>query len=170
MEGLQLQSLSIWINVGAAVGKFGNSPCSLSSLLWIYDILRLWGAGLMMHSGKHLRLPATAPENVPLIAGISTWWQVYFLCTNCAAAFFFFVDFGQVVSFSQMIDTRFLQSGTPALYENIWWSLHPFEWYLPIWTATWKTFQALMDLLNPHGLKVCKYLTSLILYWIIWLT
>lgn len=77
MEGLELQSLSIWINVGAAEGKFGNSARSHSSLLWIYDTLRLWDARLMMFPGKHWRLPATTPENVPLIARVSTWWQVY---------------------------------------------------------------------------------------------
>ena len=40
----------------------------------------------MMLLCKHWRLPATAPENVPLIAGMSTWWQVHFLCTSYSAA------------------------------------------------------------------------------------
>lgn len=67
----------------------------------------------MMHSGKHWRLPATAPENVPLMAGTSTRWQVYFLCTNCAAALFFFASFIQLASCSQVIDKPLQRQGHP---------------------------------------------------------
>lgn len=58
----------------------------------------------MMHSGKHWRLPTTTPENVPLITGTSTRWQVNFLGTNCAAAISFLVSFIQLSSCSQVID------------------------------------------------------------------
>lgn len=127
MEGLELQSWSIWINVGAAVVKFGNSPRFLSSLLWIYDILRLRDAGLMMHSGKHWRLPATAPESLPLIARISTRRQVYFLCSNGAAAFFFYV-FLHPASVLQSDDRSVIpEAGTLPLYKNTRGSEHSFE-------------------------------------------
>lgn len=47
----------------------------------------------MMLPSKHLRLPATAPENVPLIARMSAQWQVHFLCTHCTSVFFFLFVF-----------------------------------------------------------------------------